>query len=116
MIGPKTGNPADADPTHRQAVRLTRVTRRSTRSIRPTRRRPTGAEIDWCAEDALTFPLCLSAVMPAPDCACRDGISVARGNVLLVDSGATATETLGTVPTETSVAAVRDRLRPAGAW
>src|ERR1019366_242626 len=27
VIGPGTGNPADADPKHRQAVRLTKVTR-----------------------------------------------------------------------------------------
>ncbi|WP_431819302.1 putative baseplate assembly protein [Burkholderia sp. F1] len=98
MIGPRTGEPADADPTHRQAVRLTRVTP----SIDPLYDADAGGrpvvEIEWCAQDALRFPLCLSAVMPAPDCACRDGISVARGNVLLVDHGTHAGETLGPVP------------------
>ena len=101
VLGPATGNPADADPAHRQAVRLTHVTP----SVDPLYH-PHGAgygqpivEIEWCSEDALTFPLCLSAEMPPPDCDCRDHISVARGNVMLVDHGATTHETpLGTVP------------------
>jgi len=100
VIGPHTGNPADADPTHRQAVRLTKVTP----DVDPLYERPV-LRIEWCSEDALTFPLCLSAVMPAPDCTCRGGISVARGNVILVDNGATIIgEPLGTVPTESSAA------------
>jgi hypothetical protein len=101
VVGPATGNPADADPAHRQAVRLTKVTP----SIDPlyhadgTDYGQPVVEIEWCADDALTFPLCLSATMPAPDCECRDRISVARGNVILVDHGATTHETpLGTVP------------------
>jgi hypothetical protein len=102
VIGPHTGNAADADPTHRQAVRLTTVTE----DVDPMFNRNAGGlpvlRIAWCGEDALTFPLCLSAVMPAPDCTCRDGISVARGNVLLVDQGFSVTETLGTVPTVSS--------------
>ena len=87
VIGPHTGNAADADPTHRQAVRLTTVTK----DVDPLFNRDGGGlpvlRIAWCEEDALRFPLCLSAVMPAPDCTCRDGISVARGNVVLVDQG-----------------------------
>jgi hypothetical protein len=105
VIGPGTGNPADADPTHRQAVRLTKVTP----SVDPLFH-PYGAdfgqpvvEIEWCAEDALTFPLCISSRMPAPDCQYKADISVARGNVILVDHGARTTETpLGTVPTEST--------------
>jgi hypothetical protein len=104
VIGPDTGNPADADPTHRQVVRLLTVTP----SVDPLYDRDDGGipvlEITWCTEDALTFPLCLSAVMPAPDCTCREGISVARGNVVLVDNGMTVAEPLGTVPTDTTSA------------
>jgi len=99
VIGPKTGNAADADPTHRQAVRLTKVTP----AIDPLYH-PFGddygqpvVEIEWCAEDALAFPLCLSARMPPPDCDCRDGISVARGNVVLVHHSAAHEEDIGTV-------------------
>ncbi len=104
VIGPKTGNPADADPAHRQAVRLTTVVT----DVDPLYNHDDDAgglpvlRITWCAEDALVFPLCVSSVMPAPDCTCRDGISVARGNVLLVDQGISTTETLGTVPTDSS--------------
>ena len=102
VIGPRTGNPADADPSHRQAVRLVTVAK----DVDPLFNHDAGGlpilRITWCAEDALTFPLCLSAMMPAPDCTCRDGISVARGNVLLVDQGYTVTEALGSVPTDSS--------------
>ena len=103
VIGPGTGNPADADPTHRQAVRLTSV---DETTVDPLYDQEAGGRpvvrIEWCSADALTFPLCLSAVMPAPDCSCKEGISVARGNVILVDNGTLVTETLGTVRTESS--------------
>jgi hypothetical protein len=102
VIGPGTGNPADADPRHRQAVRLTVVRP----FVDPLYDRDAGGrpvvEIEWCSNDALAFPLCVSAVMPAPDCSCREGISVARGNVLLVDQGLSTTEVLGTVPVQQS--------------
>ena len=113
VIGPRTGNPADADPAHRQAVRLTSVTQR----VDPLYDAQNGGtpvvEIVWCCADALIFPLCLSALMPAPDCSCRDGISVARGNVVLVDSGASTCETIGPVPTQTSTTTCADDCAPA---
>jgi hypothetical protein len=98
LIGPKTGNPADHDPTHRQVVRLTRVTEIEDELALPgydeKSPRPL-LEIEWAPEDALLFPLCLSAIGPAdaspPDAPCRfiKDISVARGNVILVDHGRT---------------------------
>lgn len=143
VLGPATGNPADADPMHRQAVRLTKVTPTVDPLYPPPSSNPdTGesggkgggksggksgskddgkdygqpygqpdgqrygqpvVEIEWCSEDALTFPLCLSAKMPPPACDCRDRISVARGNVILVDHGATTHDTpLGKVPVGSS--------------
>ena len=99
VIGPKTGNPADRDPTHRQAVRLTKVTPAIDPlydAEAPGRGWPV-LEIEWCTEDALTFPLCLSATMPPPDCSCRGDISVARGNVILVEHGTPVEEPIGTV-------------------
>jgi predicted phage baseplate assembly protein len=80
--GPKTGNPADADPAHRHAVRITAVAP----AIDPL----DGSlllEIAWAACDALPFDLCLSARKPAPDCAWLHDVGVARGNVVLVDHG-----------------------------
>jgi glutamate/tyrosine decarboxylase-like PLP-dependent enzyme len=38
--------------------------------------------------------------MPPPDCTCRENISVARGNVILVDNGSITAEPLGTVLTK----------------
>jgi hypothetical protein len=82
VLGPQTGNPADADPAHRHAVRLTDVQT----SIDPL----DGTlllEIAWDACDALPFDLCLSVRTPSPDCAWLHDVSLARGNVLLVDHG-----------------------------
>ncbi|GAA1445860.1 putative baseplate assembly protein [Leifsonia poae] len=81
IVSPLTGAPADADPRHRHAVRLTRV------------RRPYDdqalVEVEWAREDALPFVLCLTAELPAPDCRRITGLSVVRGNVLPVDHGRT---------------------------
>jgi hypothetical protein len=57
-------------------------------------------EVEWDAADALSFPLCLSAVTDAEHGAQPiDGVSVARGNVAPADHGYTvAGESLGAVP------------------
>lgn len=105
IIGPRTGNPSDADPKHRQAVRLTKVTLALDPLYHPNESdsdQPV-VEIEWCTEDALTFPLCISAQMPAPDCDCCGNLSVARGNVILVDNGRGVDETLGTVAESTRI-------------
>lgn len=89
VIGPKTGNPADADPFHRHAVRLTRV-EYTYDPLMITPVTPKGepvVEIEWAEEDALPFPLCISAVGPAPVCEHLENLSVARGNVVLADHG-----------------------------
>lgn len=79
---PGTGLAEDADPAHRHVVRLTRVTQ----TTDPVLGVPL-LDVEWAPDDALPFPLCLSARGPAPDCEWLDGISVARGNVVLVDHG-----------------------------
>lgn len=84
--GPKTGHPADADRSHRQVVRLTRVTR----SVDELYNQPI-VEIEWAREDALTFPLCVSS-LGGKDCRLLDPVSVARGNILLVDHGRGVTD------------------------
>lgn len=105
--GPKTGVPADADPTRRHAVRLTRVTPGEDPVLPDADGRPSPyVEIEWAWADRLPFPFCLSATGPAPECALLENISVARGNALLVDHGRTLpAEDLGTVPTVQSDAA-----------
>jgi hypothetical protein len=89
VVGPLTGNEADADPAHRHAVRLTSVVP-GFDALLGTRI----VEIGWAQQDALPFPLCLSVRRPAPDCDLIRQVSVVRGNVVLVDHGRTVHETL----------------------
>src|SRR5581483_10165594 len=98
VVGPKTGVPGDADPTHRRAVRLTRVEA----GTDPLNGQPV-VEVEWGDEDALPFPLCISALGPPPDCKILHDISVARGNVVLVDHGRTDEENLNDVPIKSTV-------------
>jgi len=88
LRGP-TGNREDADPAHRQVVRLIDISY----GIDPLNIDPLNkkiAEIEWHHEDALTFPLCISARSSLIDNEEDDkAISCARGNVVLADHGCT---------------------------
>lgn len=77
----------------RHVVRLTNVKP----AVDPVMRQPI-VEIEWGAEDALPFPFCVSAIGPAPDCALLEGLSLARGNVVLADHGRRWSESAGAVP------------------
>lgn len=95
VLGPGTGDPADADPTRRHAVRLTRV--------EPGLDELLGIpvlEVEWAEADALPFALCVSTIGPAPECALLEEVSVARGNMVLADHGRRldGPEDLGSVP------------------
>ena len=102
VIGPVTGLEADADPLHRHAVRLTKVTPGEDSLIRTKDGEPTlYVEIEWATDDALPFTFCISTIGAAPDCDYLENVSVARGNVILVDHGRTQDpEELGPVPTK----------------
>ncbi len=90
VVGPKSHDPADADPSHRHVVRLTRAEP----GVDRLRNGPI-VEIEWAREDALPFPLCLSSLGGE---ACRVlPVSVARGNVFLADHGRWIDEKLGSV-------------------
>ncbi|MBS1912847.1 MAG: putative baseplate assembly protein [Bacteroidetes bacterium] len=95
--GAGTGLAADADPTHRHAVRLSSVYPEAIRTTftgqelrsaaAPVYDPLTGkavVEIEWYEEDALPFPLCISAVVGGN--LARD-LTVARGNVVPADHG-----------------------------
>jgi hypothetical protein len=80
---PTTGRPEDLDRNHRQVVRLTSAKKVEdpVTIISPYEL----YEVTWDEQDALSFPLCLSAIP-------KDGIepvevSVARGNIILADHG-----------------------------
>jgi hypothetical protein len=103
--GPKTGAAADADPLHRQVVQLERVESRTDSAYGDRMPAPgdlqvfqTGntplplLQVTWRRVDALRFPMCLSALIPEGD-ALRN-VSVARGNIVLVDHGRTIEEAI----------------------
>jgi hypothetical protein len=126
VIGPDTGAAADADPAHRQVVRIERVSPDpSTSTSGPVADRmcdtlflndisstthepiptttpvaPADAlplvEVTWRKEDALTFPLCLSAELKGGTKV--HGISIARGNVAVADHGRSTTEPFDFAP------------------
>lgn len=81
--GAVTGATADADPAHRQVVRLTEVTT----ARDPLYDQPL-LQVAWDRADALTFPLCVTA-RGGPDCEVFT-VGVARGNVVLVEHGASS--------------------------
>ena len=98
VVSPTTFKPEDADRAKRCAVRLTAVRPGVDPSGQLFDEPPVdGAlpitELEWDTSDALPFPICIS-VKERPGLE----ISVARGNVVLADHGATVSETLGTVP------------------
>jgi hypothetical protein len=100
VLGPLTGDAADADPTHRWAVRLTYASTSDNSGKPLTDPVNPGASLTniiWNSEDALPFPLCISSVTSAG--VPISGVSVAYGNVIALDQGQwTKDESLGTVP------------------
>jgi hypothetical protein len=110
VLGPKTGNPADADPQHRHAARLTKVNGKVLRADGTVddSHAQTGltdpvtgdaiTEIEWVAGDALPFPLCLSSLTESGEH--KPDVSIVLGNIVLADHGMTLgqPEPLGVVP------------------
>ncbi|MBN2118642.1 MAG: putative baseplate assembly protein [Anaerolineales bacterium] len=106
VISPSTGLAADADPAHRHAVRLTGVMTENSNGdplLDPLHGTPI-TEISWDAEDALPFPLCVSAKIET-----ETGpkllldLSVARGNIVLADHGQTIpNEAIGKIGADTA--------------
>lgn len=101
---PRTGDPDDADLSRRHALRLVDVSAGSDPlggrfNDPPTNGPVPVTEIRWADEDALPFPICISAET-AKEFGARfvDGVSVALGNIVLADHGAEVKEDLGAVP------------------
>jgi uncharacterized phage protein gp47/JayE len=106
-IGPNTGLEADSNPAHRHAVRLTRVNPEASELDRTPAALLTDrlnnqpiVEIEWAADDALPFALCISAITDKEHKAqINENVSVAHGNIVLADHGLTIkNESLGSVP------------------
>ena len=137
MMGPQTGDPADADIRHRCAVRLTAVTTQNSQGqplVDPLFEAGTGnvvvsasqhptpvTEIQWSTEDALPFPVCISSTFKNSngDEQTLTNVSVVFGNVVLADQGLSFTGTpLGAVPEPTIFHApdpAADRCNPTAA-
>jgi hypothetical protein len=116
VLGPGTGNAADAELRHRCAVRLTSVTTTDASgkplidplfdvnsdvitSVAQTPQAVT--EIQWGSEDALPFPLCLSAQYTDANQVVHSlsNVSVVLGNIVLADHGLTMPPAdIGVVP------------------
>ena len=85
---------SNADRNRRHVVRLTKVEP----SMDTLYEYPV-VEIEWAAQDALPFPLCLSTIGAAPECAYLEDRTVVRGNLILADHGSRiSNEALGVVP------------------
>lgn len=88
VLGPVTGERADADPAHRQVVRLIAVEAAedplAENTASPGDPLPL-TRVTWHEEDALAFPLCVSTQDQTG--ALIEGISIARGNLVLADHG-----------------------------
>jgi hypothetical protein len=107
LAGPVTGNPADADPRHRHAIRLAKDPVPTSDPLfnflgdSPSGSGPAGpfpvTNIEWAVADALPFPLCISAKIGDE---LRGDLSVALGNIVLADHGMTVTlpDDLGEAP------------------
>lgn len=109
--GIASGVPADADVTHRQAVRLTAV-HVSTDPLDNT----AVTHIEWHDQDALTFALPVSTVTDAAHGAqAVTDVAVAWGNVVLADHGrrvGDASDPLDTNPRALGLVPNSGRFRP----
>jgi hypothetical protein len=105
VLGPSSGFTADANPAHRQVVRidedpeidqdplLSNVTVNGVPQPRQPLQTPLPLlRVHWRLQDALTFPLCLST-RPLNQPLIRN-VTVARGNIVLADHGITTGETV----------------------
>lgn len=93
-LSPTTGTAGDADRSHRHVVRLTRVTPGQDPSGQLFDDPPVDAALDvttieWHAEDALPFALCLSARATAGTGQALIEVSEVWGNLVLADHGRT---------------------------
>jgi hypothetical protein len=107
VLGPETGLASDADPAHRQIVRI-RTVQKTVDLLEPD---PTTAvppmiltRITWDRTDALNFPACISVKL-ANDTYVNN-VCVARGNLVLADHGRTISEWYPADPVDPSVTGI----------
>ncbi len=119
VLGPMTGLPADASPTHRQVVQIDEdpavdqdplfsniTVNRVPQPLLPLQTPLPLLRVRWRLQDALLFPLCIST-RPLNMQLVRN-VTVARGNIVLADHGVTTSETV--TPLDTVSDAINFRL------
>ncbi len=108
-LGPRTGIAADADPARRCVVRLVRDAEVGGDPL-------TGqaiTRIAWHRDDALRFPLCVSSITDVTHGSQPiTGVSLAYGNVILVDHGRTLGDPVDSKPEALGDVSVTVRYRP----
>ncbi len=100
VLGPATGDSADASPRHRQVVQISEDPQATTDPVyndqitngTPGLFQPGDTElplvhIRWRRQDPLAFPVCVS--VRHPDTGLISNVSIARGNMVLADHGLT---------------------------
>lgn len=104
VMGPLTGDPADANPAHRQVVQIDEDPQPDGDPLfsntlvngvpPPWTAGPTLPllHVHWRLADQLTYPFCLSAQITGG--ALLRNVSVARGNLVLADHGLTTREAI----------------------
>ncbi|MBU3078991.1 putative baseplate assembly protein [Sphingomonas quercus] len=103
VLDPRNGSPYDADPAHRQVVRITAVadavdeafTDALTGGALTARLNPADPplplqRVEWRVEDALASAFCLSAVLD--DETIVGPVTIARGNIVPADHGRSLVE------------------------
>ncbi|MGD0613016.1 MAG: putative baseplate assembly protein [Anaerolineales bacterium] len=115
VLGADTGLAADADPTHRCALRLTSVITQDSQGhplLDPLHGTPV-AEMTWDSADALPFPLCISTKIDlgtGPQLV--QDLSLARGNIVLADHGQTiAGEAIGMITSDPAGRLIQPQLQ-----
>lgn len=114
---PRSGDKDDAKFSHRCVVRLVGVTPRvdpigGQFDDPPAPGQIDVTDIEWAVEDALPFPLCISAELDEEfQAGFVQDVSLAFGNLVLVDHGQTLpAEPLGEVPKPISRSALLEKL------
>ncbi|HVV86976.1 MAG TPA: putative baseplate assembly protein [Kofleriaceae bacterium] len=103
--GRASGLAVDADPTRRHPVRLTSVAPVAVDALTGVRY----VEVGWHPDDALPFALCVADRGAALDAVPMTDVTVARGNIVLADHGATVGEDLPAPPAGADAAPRRYR-------
>lgn len=91
VLGPQTGDAADAEPEHRHVVRVTSIETGNDPLVESPGDPPVEVvEIQWDRADALPFALCISSITDEEHGSqFLAAASVARGNVVAADHGRT---------------------------